>query len=269
MKSGDVCSKLVVFRERLRAIRFCTLDRPLSKYPIDLNLGLPSTVFLLCASTGALSDAALSKTSSSNPLPDTQRGDRNQADGSGRELGDESLADMIYCRSCTQTAAVIDMVQLNATSSAKFRNERPTSPVWVLSCSSSLHGLLYDLSQPEKVQWYFLFAFFTSEPLTKTNPDFFFEFWDVCGDSASDPRSYQEASLCSWLDSDVESCRSKVSDATLFFRLPRTVVVVRDMNFERAELTEIDPCGFGFPRLDRLVVASGHNSSPNSSHTHN
>ena len=76
--------------------------------------------------------------------------------------------------------------------------------------------------------------FFNSEPLTKTSSDFLFEFRGVCGNSTSDPGSCHEPSLCSWLDSDVESCRSKVSDATLFFRLPRTVVAVRDMNFERA-----------------------------------
>ena len=111
----------------------------------------------------------------------------------------------------------------------KFKMKEPTSPVCDLSCSSSLQGLLYDFSQPEKVQWYFLLAFFTSEPFTKTNPDFCFGLGGVRESSASDPRSCQETSLFSWFDSEAESCRSKVSDVTPFFRLPRTVVVVRDM----------------------------------------
>ena len=106
-----MCSKLVVFCERLQAICFCTLDEPFSEHPIDLNPALPSTVFPPYGSTRALSNVARSKTSSDNPLLDTQRGDRNQAGGSERELGDESPADMICCRSRTQTAAAIDRVQ--------------------------------------------------------------------------------------------------------------------------------------------------------------
>jgi len=120
-----VCSKLVVLRERLRAIHLCTLDRTFSEYSIDLNPTLPSMVSLPYVSTRVLSNAARSKTSSSNPLLGTQRGDRNQADESGRELGDESLVDMIYRRSCTQTAAVIDRVQLNATDRAERKTHLP------------------------------------------------------------------------------------------------------------------------------------------------
>ena len=133
MKGGDVCSELVVFRERLRAIHFCALNGPFSEYPTDLNPTLPSTVFLLCASTRALSDVALSKTSSSNPLPGTQRDDRNQADGSGSGLGDECLVDKIYCRSCTQTAAVIDTVQLNALAQARNFESKGPPPLYASS----------------------------------------------------------------------------------------------------------------------------------------
>ena len=123
MKGGDVGSKLMVFREGLRAIHFCTLEGPFSEYPINLDPTLPSTVFLLYASTRALSNVVRSKTSSGNL--GTRRGDRNQADESGRELGDGSPVDKIYCRSCTQTAAVIDTVQQNAVSSARLESKDP------------------------------------------------------------------------------------------------------------------------------------------------
>lgn len=193
-------------------------------------MALPSTFSPPCVSTRALSNVARSKTSSSNPLLGTRWGDRSQVDESGRGLGDESLVDKIYHKSCTRTAAAINSGSAKRQRpDTKIENQRPTSPVCDLSCSSSLHGLLYDLSQPEKVQWYFFFAFFTNEPFTKTNSDFRFEFRSVCGDSTSDSGSCQETSLFSWFDSDAESCKSKVSEVTPFFRLPRTVVVVRDM----------------------------------------
>ena len=126
MKGGDVRSKLVVFRERLQAIRFCTLEGRFSKRPTVLNPRLPSTASLPYASTRALSDAALSRTSSGNPLLGTRRGDRNQGDESGRELEDESLVDKTYCRSRTRTGAAIDTAQLNATDrTRKFRRKDP------------------------------------------------------------------------------------------------------------------------------------------------
>ena len=233
MDARDVCSKVVVFRERLQAIRFRTLDagRSAHIHSSYLNPALPSTVSPPCVSTRALSNVARSKTSSGNPLLGNQRGDRNQVDGNGRELGDVSLVDKIYRKSCTRTAAAINNRSAKRQrSTAKIENKRPTSPVCDLSCSSSLHGLLYNLSQLEKVQWYFFFAFFTNEPFTRTNSDFCFEFRSVCGDSTSDSGSCQETSLRSWFDSDAESCKSKLSEVAPFFRFPRTVVVVvRDM----------------------------------------
>ena len=150
MKGGDVGSELVVFRERLRAIRFCTLDGPFSKYPVDLNPTLPSTVFLPYASTRALSNVALSKTSSSNPLPGTQRGDRNQADESGRELGDESLVDTIYCRSYTQTAAVIDTLQLNATDRVRNFESKDPPPLYASSRVPRAYTACYTICRSQR-----------------------------------------------------------------------------------------------------------------------
>ena len=124
------------------------------------------------------------------------------------------------------------MIQVNALDRMqKFKAKAPTSPVCDLSCSSSLQGLLYDFPQPEKVQWYFFFAFFTSEPFTKANPIFFLELRGTRESSESGSSSCQETSLCSLFESDAESCRSKVSDVTLLFRLPRTVMVVRGMRW--------------------------------------
>ena len=74
----------------------------------------PSTVSPPYASTRALSNVAWSKTSSSILLLGTQKGDQNQVGESGRELGDESLVDKIYCKSRTRTAATINTVQPNA-----------------------------------------------------------------------------------------------------------------------------------------------------------
>ena len=197
VKGGDVCSKLVVFRERLQTIHFCTLERLFRDYPIVLGLRLPSTVSPPYVLIRAPSNVVRSKTSSSNPLLGTQRGDRNQAGENGRELGGGSLVDTIYCKSYTRTAAAIGTIQLGAEDRTRKFGTRPTSPVCDLSCSSSLHGLLYDLLQPEKVQWYFFFAFFTSEPLTKTNSDFCFELRGGCEDSTSDSGPCRETSLCS------------------------------------------------------------------------
>lgn len=110
MKGGDVFSKLVVLRKRLQAIRFCTLVL-FSDYPIDLDQALPSTISPPYVSTRALSNVAQSRTSLSNPPLGTQRGDRNQVGENEHGLGGASLVDTTYCKSCTRTAATVDMAQ--------------------------------------------------------------------------------------------------------------------------------------------------------------
>ena len=133
VKGGDVCSKLVVLRERLQAIHFCTLERLFRDYPTDLGLRLPSTVSPPYVLIRAPSNVARSKTSSSNPLLGTQRGDRNQADENGRELGGGSLVDTIYCKSYTRTAAAIGTIQLGAEDRTRKFGTKDPPPLYATS----------------------------------------------------------------------------------------------------------------------------------------
>ena len=109
MCSGNVCSKMMVFRKRLQAVRICTLN---IGHSTDihrvLRQALPSIVSLLCVSTRAPSSVAQSKIALSNPLLNTQRGDQDQVGENESGLGDESPVDKIYCKSCIRMAATID-----------------------------------------------------------------------------------------------------------------------------------------------------------------
>ena len=157
----------------------------------------PSTASPLYAPTRAPSNVVRSRTSLSSHLRNTQRGGRNQVGVNGRELGDDSLASTIYCSLYIQTASTIEKSSGQAPKIKRgIQHAERTSPVCDLSCSSNLHGLLYDLTQPEKVQRYFFFAFFISDPFTKTNSVFcFVTFRGFCGGSTPDSSSCQETSL--------------------------------------------------------------------------
>ena len=141
-----------MFRERLQAIRFCTLDRPFSECIRlrDVNLVLPSTVSPPYASTRALSDVARSKTSSSILLLGTQKGDQNQVGESGRELGDESLVDKIYCKLCTRTAATINRVQSSASDRMQNFKTKGSPPLYATSRVPQAYTAYYTICRTQK-----------------------------------------------------------------------------------------------------------------------
>ena len=141
-----------MFRERLQAIRFCTLDRPFSECIRlrDVNLVLPSTVSPPYASTRALSDVARSKTSSSILLLGTQKGDQNQVGESGRELGDESLVDKIYCKPSTRTAATIIAIQPSASDRMQIFETKGSPPLYATSRVPQAYTAYYTICRTQK-----------------------------------------------------------------------------------------------------------------------
>ena len=145
MDCEGVYSTVVAFRNSLDTTRSCTLPRPFSEYPSgDSNLLPPSTASPLYALAHALSDAAWSGTSSSSHPQDTQRDDRNQGDVSGCEFEGELSISRAHERLLRSTAQV-----KRQRSNTKIQHAGHTSPARDLSYSSSLHGIQYDVSQPE------------------------------------------------------------------------------------------------------------------------